>query len=126
MIQPPDEVAHVADAIDALARSVEALGSRRDLPPPTIQVFRESVLFSGNFPSFSWSVRMRMERFIVVADVFDRFTMTIGTASYRFAVQIGHDGIFELPFIVEPGQEVRFDPDAAGNLFVVYVVAYPV
>lgn len=120
----PGDIAELAVKLDGLEKAVTALGSRREKPAPTIQVFRESRFFSGVFEPFTWSVRMRWEYFQVVSDVFDRFTMFIGTESFRFTVNDGVDNKFVLPFVIDAGVSVRFVPDAAGNVFVVYVVAY--
>lgn len=121
-----DLAERLAQPIGDIERAIDALGSKRDNPAPNIHVFRENVLFSGNYEPFHWSVRMRWEFFQVVSDVFDRFTLRIGASSYRFSTNgTGHDNIFEIPFVVDPGIDVIFDPDASGNLFLVYVVAYP-
>lgn len=122
----PDVSDMMAARLDDVERALQALGSKRDNPAAHIHVFRENILFSGVYEPFRWSVRMRWEFFQVVSDVFDRFTLRIGSASYRFATNgTGHDNIFNIPFVIDPGIDVVFDPDAAGNLFLVYVVAYP-
>lgn len=120
----PGDITELAEKLDGLEQAVALLGSRREKPAPTIQIFRESQFASGVFEPFTWSVRMRWKFFQVVSDVFDRFTLQIGTATYRFATNDGVNGRFDLPFVIDAGVTVRFFPDAAGNVFVVYVVAY--
>lgn len=113
----PDDVQYLGEKLDAVLRAVEALGSQRDEPAATIKIFTAGV------PQ-QWSVRTRIKLIRLVMDASATLTLTIGTATYLLRVRVDCDNIYELPFILEPGQEMVFT-GTANTTFRAYVVAYP-
>ena len=115
----PDDTLYLGEKLDEVRRAVEALGSSRDDPAPNIRVFKHGV---GQV----WSVRTRIVMIRMVHDASSNVSMFIGTASYFMRVRVDCDNLYPLPFIIEPGQELRFDLPVANTVFTVYVVSYPV